>query len=532
MPAPPFKIQLALQGGGAKIYGLLAAMHAVEALQTKGILQVTRVAGTSAGAIVGALFAAGIPMVELTNALLGDSGKRLVKSFRFPNKLVLGSNIVFGTPFWKTDLLEKIIDSFLSPLKIRKFSDIKRKTGIDVVVMAADLGESGSVRCEGNHSVVQSLMNSAGLPFCFRTWSAKGAAPVHVDGGICENLPIGELKREEATEGKIVAFTFPFVRPGAPSDLKTFAMALLDTAINNSMNRAKSALNETSIFEIPTNLGTFEFERAIREGKGAEFELIQLKTDKFLQDLVATAEDQKEIIQDNPWTETNRTAVRIIESIGRVYNAQHANSKFKYITCRFAVTVKAMLPDTDLHYSEPDIITYSSTFRPLDEAIYCLTTAISQPPKLKDYLGRTNWELRDERNQLVKSTPIPSRNPNKPTDWEIIHFLDPVIQPNDGVFKLKFYDEAYNFMEPLVTSRQDELVFFPRRAAGSVDRLELILNIPLTSPGVKMVAKDGPQSGRKMKEEELTDTPPGYYSVGWVGENVDAVPSFGVDIYR
>jgi hypothetical protein len=87
-------------------------------------------------------------------------------------------------------------------------------------------------------------------------------------------------------------------------------------------------------------------------------------------------------------------------------------------------------------------------------------------------------------------------------------------------------------MEPLVAGHKDELVFFPRRAAGPVERLELIINIPLSSLGVKMVAKDGPQPGRKMTEGELTDTPPGYYSVGWVGENVAAVPSFGVDIYR
>jgi predicted acylesterase/phospholipase RssA len=424
-----------------KSYGLLAAMHAIEALQTAGLIEVTRVAGTSAGAIVGSLFAAGVPMAKVTDALLGETGKRLIKAFRFPNKLSLGSNVLLGNPFWETQLLEKVIDDLL-PRQTRTFSDIKKTTGIDVVVMAADLGESGSVRYEGKDFIVQSVMNSAGLPFCFRTWSKKGTAAVHVDGGICENLPIGELKKDETTEGKIVAFTFPFVRPGAPSSLKTFAMALLDTAINNSMNRAKSALSETSIFEIPTDLGTFEFERAIADGKGAAFQLIQLQTDKFLRDLIKTAENQKEIIADNPWTETNRTAVRLLESIGRVYNAQHANSKFKYISCRFSVTVKALLPKGDLYAGEPDIISYSATFRPLDEPIYCLSTAISQPPELKDYLGRTSWELRDQHKQLVKSTPIPSRNPQKPADWEIIHFLDPIIRPNEGVFSLRFHDEA------------------------------------------------------------------------------------------
>ncbi len=55
-------IQLVIQGGGAKITHLVAALEAVQSLQREGVLRVTRIAGTSAGAIAGALFAAGVDM--------------------------------------------------------------------------------------------------------------------------------------------------------------------------------------------------------------------------------------------------------------------------------------------------------------------------------------------------------------------------------------------------------------------------------------------------------------------------------------
>jgi predicted acylesterase/phospholipase RssA len=525
----PLRIQLALQGGGAKIYGLLAALEVVEKMQRDELLQVTRVAGTSAGALAGTLFAAGVPMTDVINFFLGEQGRRLIQSFQLPGKLKLGWKIVNGIPFWSTKPLEKIFDDFLRPNGIETFSDIKKKTGIDVIVTAADLGDSTRLQSQAGDLVIPFLMDSAGLPFCFRTWS-KGGAAVRVDGGICENLPIGNLKKDVATEGRIIVFTFPFLRPGAPEGLKSFAGSLLDTAMNNSMKRAKEGLSENSVFEIPTELKTFEFEKALQQGRGSEFKLIQERVEKFLKDFATTAEKQNEVIQDAPWTEKNFVAVSMMDSLGKVYKTQHSESKFEYIECRFAVTIKKMLPKDDVHHDEPDIITYSSKFRAVDQPIYCLSNAISQPPDLKNYLARTHWEVRDEGRNVVGSTSIPSRNPDRPSDWELVHFLDRVIHPGDGVFSLRFLDEAYNFMQPLIEKGEDELLLFPRRARGQVGKIELIVHVPKQFTGVTMKAKKGDNQGRLMTEADLFDTPPGFRSIGWVGENVEASSGFGVDI--
>lgn len=53
-------IQVAFQGGGAKIFALVAAAEVLKNFEREGRIQVTQIAGTSAGALVGTLYAAGV----------------------------------------------------------------------------------------------------------------------------------------------------------------------------------------------------------------------------------------------------------------------------------------------------------------------------------------------------------------------------------------------------------------------------------------------------------------------------------------
>lgn len=59
-------IQLALQGGGARIACLLAALEGLEELQNRhNGVRTIRIAGTSAGAIAGCFFACKVPISEV-----------------------------------------------------------------------------------------------------------------------------------------------------------------------------------------------------------------------------------------------------------------------------------------------------------------------------------------------------------------------------------------------------------------------------------------------------------------------------------
>jgi predicted acylesterase/phospholipase RssA len=65
----PIPVQLCLQGGAAKIALLAAFVDAIEELHNNGMIRVTKISGTSAGAIIGTLFAAAVPMSTVRNRL-------------------------------------------------------------------------------------------------------------------------------------------------------------------------------------------------------------------------------------------------------------------------------------------------------------------------------------------------------------------------------------------------------------------------------------------------------------------------------
>lgn len=109
----PFKCQLAIQGGGAKIIALLAAMEAVQKLQGERRIQVTRVAGTSAGAIVAALFAAECDMADVRNGLVQTFGADVNRLFPVPTiPLLLRKTWWQGKPLWKESDLRPILEPF------------------------------------------------------------------------------------------------------------------------------------------------------------------------------------------------------------------------------------------------------------------------------------------------------------------------------------------------------------------------------------------------------------------------------------
>lgn len=530
-------VQIALQGGGAKICALIAAMEAVEARHQGKTIKVTRIAGTSAGAIVGALFAAGYTVAEIKAHLLGGFGEELVKTFTYRHRLL--GNFVLGRPLWSPTGLERKLTHLFQEKRVQRLGDTVGSSGIKLIILAADLGEGEKVSYHENDSLVTAVMDSFAIPFCFRVWN-KGGGSVRVDGGLCENLPSDELLKDEAEYGQALAFTFTKTRPGHPASLMEFTRALVDTALSNSVARARSALPQARVHEIETDIGTFEFDRALKEGlRGAAYNLVKTRTEDFLKDHLYRASKPDGVVPGDvdPWREANPTAIEVMTNIGRVYQLQHAQQAFQYRECSFEIVANCLQPRGEGVIPHLDKIRYWLKFEPVDQPIYCLSAALSVPPA-QAYLGRTLWEVR-KNGDLVKSVPVPSINPEFPEDRELIHFFDPVIQPGTGPYTLLFRDEAASMMEPLLRTGRDEMVFTPRRAAGTVDRINLVLHLP-KNWHVTMQNKPGNKdNGRALNDGELSnlqnaglrsDTPHGFQTIGWVGENVPAGLDYGIDL--
>ncbi len=109
----PFEIQLAIQGGGAKICTLIAALDAVQSLQKEGVLKVKRIAGTSAGAIVGCLFAADIRMEDVRERLRQIPPEKFSELFPPPSAWSIGWGLIKrGRPLWSTDFIKEHLRYF------------------------------------------------------------------------------------------------------------------------------------------------------------------------------------------------------------------------------------------------------------------------------------------------------------------------------------------------------------------------------------------------------------------------------------
>jgi NTE family protein len=205
------KADLVLEGGGVKGIALVGA---ISVIQERGY-EVARVAGTSAGSIVGAFVAAGLRGSELV-ALM-----KSVDYARFRDESLLGRIPLVGKPLslllhqgiydgrfareWVTDrLAEHGVRTFADlPYRDDEYAPPPEKR-YRLIVMASDISQ-GSLRrfpwdyrhydCEpGEQAVADAVRASMSIPFFFQpvtlTAKATGEKCVLVDGGMLSNFPV------------------------------------------------------------------------------------------------------------------------------------------------------------------------------------------------------------------------------------------------------------------------------------------------------------------------------------------------------
>ena len=188
------KIGLALSGGGTRG---VAHIGAIRALLEHGI-EPTCIVGTSAGAVVGAMYAAGrTPDEMLAMALEGDS---LVKMFKF----VL--------PFNSVTSLENLERLLLKSEIPDTFSELKHD--LTIAVTNFNRGCPEFLRAGSLHKAVTA---SCAIPLIFRPVTIGDE--LYADGGIFDNLPAHKLP--EDCDIKIGIDLMPIVQ----SDVKSNSLA-------------------------------------------------------------------------------------------------------------------------------------------------------------------------------------------------------------------------------------------------------------------------------------------------------------------
>ena len=391
------KIQLALQGAGAKLFGLLAALEAIE---DNGDIEVTKIAGSSAGAVAGALFAAGVPVSTMREHIARASVAEIMTPPQrnparalLPKNLSLFTNLALGVPLANEAKFKEVLAGLLEPTRFRSMrdywenpdevdgensvertSEISGKTsvensdedsvenheercaraGIPLTIIATNANEGGKVRYANEaRPIVDAVADSCGLPFIFRTANREGSDVI--DGGLCDNLPVEDL--DAGTP--ILAITFKRT-PNWPKNPAQFALAVLDSAISSNVERSIRQPEVIACELEATKCGLLEWDKAqkiISEGRAsADYEACYQTAKLKLQQVQATEGKRfAHLSYAADWERDSHTSSRLF----RVFQAREKAREYDTLDRTLQVEAHSLEGRGD-----KDIATMSARIRP------------------------------------------------------------------------------------------------------------------------------------------------------------------------
>jgi NTE family protein len=220
------KADLVLEGGGVKGIALVGALSVLE---ERGY-EFNRVAGTSAGAIVGALVAAGFPAGEL-RTIMNDVDYRKFRDGHVWEQLLIGKavELLLTDGVYRGEYLRSWLGDLLKKRGVDTFADLPYQgTGHSLpsnevgrlVVMASDISQGSLRRFPWDYSehygldplterVADAVRMSMSIPFFYQPVHLKPAASAVcsiVDGGMLSNFPVDVFDAPQGVEPRWPTF--------------------------------------------------------------------------------------------------------------------------------------------------------------------------------------------------------------------------------------------------------------------------------------------------------------------------------------
>ena len=164
----PYELGLALSGGGARGFAHLGALKALDEFQLKPNI----IAGTSAGAIAGALYADGYAPEEIMQLFAGQELSQFTE-------IQLPKSGIFS--------MEKFRKFLKRHLRAKTFEELS----IPLHVVATDLDDGiSAVFSQG--SLIDPIVASCSIPIIFNPVLIDGIH--YVDGGLFHNFPVSNIR--------------------------------------------------------------------------------------------------------------------------------------------------------------------------------------------------------------------------------------------------------------------------------------------------------------------------------------------------
>jgi NTE family protein len=226
------KVGIALSGGGAKG---IAHIGVIRALLDNGI-EPTIVSGTSAGSIIGALYAAGVCPDDMEK-LIADSS--IMKIFRVVG--IPGSGLV------KLDYLKERLASFIP-------EDSFEGLNLPFYVCATNLNQGKAVYFSTG-TVFDKVVASCSVPWLFKPLEIDGE--LYVDGGITNNMPAAILR--DKCDILIGSNVKPKAHVQSNKDLDTF-MGITQRVVDLTLwTNSKPHIKMLDVYIAPEKVNEFSF---------------------------------------------------------------------------------------------------------------------------------------------------------------------------------------------------------------------------------------------------------------------------------
>lgn len=231
------KLGIALGSGGSRGVAHVGFLHALE---EEGI-RADCVSGCSMGAIVGALYCAGVPMTTVRDKALGLKLSQIAS---------LNINPIRSNGLFRMMKARKLIESYVG--EKTEFKDLQ----IPFCCVATDIVSGKTVRlADGN--VTDAVIASASIPGVFTPVGKDGM--LLVDGGVLERVPVLEVKKAgaEVVVAVDVLGDLTASRP-APSNLIASLLRYVDVIDTRVTQRKKKSRMRSIDLWLEPELGAMD----------------------------------------------------------------------------------------------------------------------------------------------------------------------------------------------------------------------------------------------------------------------------------
>lgn len=530
----PTRVQVAIQGGGAKVVALLAAAEVLEQLEEQSDLRLTRVAGTSAGAIVACLLASQkIRVRDLRDQLRHQHAGTLRKLFPPVKRVRAYSRILRGKPLYDTDGLRKFLAAFFGSYGIHTLGELDLETFIITSDLLGGKKKVFNSKVECDRTIVDCLVDSCAMPFVFRAPRNLGE-PTYVDGGICENLPSDELDGEKEKYGRVIGISFhhsPLVVK--PKTVLDFSKSLLDTAIANSMARARRVIGEEHVFSIRTDLPTLGFQEALGDAIEAKYDNIKYEAREWFARHVPRKEPEDlddRVMYGDPWETASASFQQTMVELHEVYERTFRSTPIEFDFSGMSVTSYDLLGPDDKRAGSGDVVIQKVRLRPTHSPLVCHDLNLGAPGE-STFKSKAKWRVTDPEGANVRVRVFPVLDPaGVPSSQvrrgntlrrKVLLFFDPPLAVRqDGWYTIIQQDVLSDAMRPLLEKGADELVNTNTRDV-CIPHVQLCFVGPegvTERTDIQGIAEGGSALGERARPGDLDvwgEPPPGFSALGW-----------------